>query len=97
MTKEIAREVQDEKSLMEIRNDLPYQYASIIKARLDKKDGASKKISAQQIRLVFYGEITDPTIVLPVLEQASVLLEEMQRVKSISAQLREKKSKKAVL
>ena len=63
-------------TLADLRKALPYQYATIIANKLEN-------ISAMQVRLVFYDQITDPTIVVTVLEEAWRLYEEVKKAKTL--------------
>ena len=64
-----------ETNLKNLRDHLPFHYGRQIADSL--KD---KGISAEQVRLVFRGEITNPEIVEPVLQSAHVLAGKMKKI-----------------
>lgn len=74
--------------LSDLRSKLPYQYASIIeKALKARKDSEGLNLTRSQIRLAFYGQIKNPNVVIPVLEETQVLLEKMKKVEELKKAL----------
>lgn len=68
--------------LKKLRAALPFQFAKIIS---DKLPG----INADQVRNVFTGSITDPNLVLPVLEQAWQVVEDTRRINELKERANE--------
>lgn len=64
-------------ALQNLKSKLPYQYGKKIS---EKCPG----ISAEQVRMVFTGEVTDPNIVEPVLTEALALHAQTQRIKKLT-------------
>ncbi len=64
-------------NLGRIKDKLPPQYGKLISAKLDGK------FSPEQVRLVFYNQIKNPLVVIPVLEKAHELIRDMGQVKDL--------------
>jgi hypothetical protein len=69
-----------EVTMDDLKEALPVQYAKLISEKLlDRKI----EISRSQVRRVFSGRIKDPTIILPVLEEAAVLYEACKKADTL--------------
>lgn len=65
------------KGYRKLREKLPHRYCNLIAERLDE-------ISPIQVKYVFRGEITDPTLVKKVLEEANKIILEQHEIKELS-------------
>lgn len=62
--------------LKELRDALPYHYGRLISKELEN-------VGAEQVRLVFSGEITDTKIVEPVLKEAMALRDKLKGIQAL--------------
>lgn len=62
--------------LNRLRKQLPTRYGKAIAAKLD-----TPLIDAQKVTRVMNGEITDPSIMIPVLDAAAQMIEDTKSVK----------------
>lgn len=63
-------------NLKRLKKKLPVRYGKAIAAKLN-----TPLIDAQKVTRVMNGEITDPSIVIPVLDAAAQLIQDQQIVK----------------
>lgn len=65
-------------NLKKLKDQLPFHYGRLIAEKL--KD---ENISAEQVRLVFRGQITNPEIVQTVLIKAHALAGDLKKIKKL--------------